>query len=93
MCVLLRWVPGRFVDDGLTPSHLERVGAYMARLQNSGAQFRPPDGFVRGRLDNLYGFTGSANDDLGDRNAQPSSVPRWLGGRSARDAAIYQGCR
>lgn len=55
MCVLLRWIPGRFVDNGLTPSHLERVGAFMARLQNSGAQFRPPDGFVRGRLDNLYG--------------------------------------
>jgi Ser/Thr protein kinase RdoA (MazF antagonist) len=55
MCVLLRWLPGRFVDQALTPSHLERVGAFMARLQNSGAQFRPPDGFVRGRLDNLYG--------------------------------------
>jgi Ser/Thr protein kinase RdoA (MazF antagonist) len=55
MCVLLRWLPGRFIDDRLTPSHLERVGAFMARLQNSGAQFRPPDGFVRGRLDNLYG--------------------------------------
>jgi Ser/Thr protein kinase RdoA (MazF antagonist) len=55
MCVLLRWVPGRFVDRSLTPSHLERVGAFMARLQDSAARFRPPDGFVRGRLDNLYG--------------------------------------
>jgi Ser/Thr protein kinase RdoA (MazF antagonist) len=55
MCVLLHWVPGRFRDDGLTPAHLERVGAFMAQLQNSGNQFRPPDGFVRGRLDNLYG--------------------------------------
>jgi Ser/Thr protein kinase RdoA (MazF antagonist) len=55
MCVLLRWIPGRFVDGGLTPAHLERVGAFMAHLQLSAAQFRPPDGFVRGRLDNLYG--------------------------------------
>jgi Ser/Thr protein kinase RdoA (MazF antagonist) len=55
MCVLLRWLPGRFVDHDLTASHLERVGAFMARLQNSAAQFKPPDGFVRGRLDNLYG--------------------------------------
>jgi Ser/Thr protein kinase RdoA (MazF antagonist) len=55
MCVLLRWIPGRFVDDGLTPAHLERVGAFMARLQNSGAQFNPPDEFKRGRLDHLYG--------------------------------------
>jgi Ser/Thr protein kinase RdoA (MazF antagonist) len=55
MCVLLRWIPGRFVDEGLTSSHLERVGMFMARLHLSTAQFRPPDGFIRGRLDNLYG--------------------------------------
>ena len=55
ICVLLRWLPGRFIDDALTPAHLERVGIFMARLQNSAARFTPPDGFVRGRLDNLYG--------------------------------------
>ncbi len=55
MCVLLRWIDGRFVDRALTPTHLERVGAFMARLQDSAGQFRPPDGFVRGRLDHLYG--------------------------------------
>jgi Ser/Thr protein kinase RdoA (MazF antagonist) len=55
ICVLLRWVPGQFVDAALTPAHLERVGVFMAQLQNSGARFRPPAGFVRGRLDNLYG--------------------------------------
>lgn len=55
MCVLLRWVAGRFVDGGLTPAHLERVGAFMARLQHSGATFKPPDTFRRGRLDNLCG--------------------------------------
>ncbi|MDQ2996734.1 MAG: phosphotransferase [Chloroflexota bacterium] len=55
ICVLFRWISGRFVDDGLTPTHLQRVGAFMARLQLSGARFNLPDGFVRGRLDNLYG--------------------------------------
>jgi Ser/Thr protein kinase RdoA (MazF antagonist) len=55
MCVLLRWVAGRFLDGGLTSAHLERVGAFMARLQSSGAVFKPPDTFRRGRLDNLYG--------------------------------------
>jgi Ser/Thr protein kinase RdoA (MazF antagonist) len=55
MCVLLRWIPGRFIDDTLTPAHLERVGAFMARLQNSGARFKPPQGFTRGRLDHLCG--------------------------------------
>jgi Ser/Thr protein kinase RdoA (MazF antagonist) len=53
ICVLFHWVEGRFLDARLTPSHLARVGALMAGLQVHGAQFQPPDGFVRGRLDNL----------------------------------------
>jgi Ser/Thr protein kinase RdoA (MazF antagonist) len=53
ICVLFRWIDGRFLDTRLSPSHLERVGAFMASLQSHGSQFRPPDGFVRGRLDNL----------------------------------------
>lgn len=55
LCVLLGWVNGRFMDKGLTPSHLERVGTFMAHLQERAARFQPPDTFVRGRLDNLYG--------------------------------------
>jgi Ser/Thr protein kinase RdoA (MazF antagonist) len=53
ICVLFRWIDGRFLDARLTPSHLGRVGAFMAGLQLHGAQFRAPDRFVRGRLDNL----------------------------------------
>jgi Ser/Thr protein kinase RdoA (MazF antagonist) len=53
ICVLFRWVEGRFLDARLTPSHLERVGAFMAGLQLHGARFQPPNDFVRGRLDNL----------------------------------------
>src|SRR5690348_3183027 len=26
VCVLFQWMEGRFLDDGLTPAHLERVG-------------------------------------------------------------------
>jgi Ser/Thr protein kinase RdoA (MazF antagonist) len=55
MSVLLRWISGRFLDSKLTPEYLEKVGIFMARLQNSGARFQAPEGFVRGRLDNLYG--------------------------------------
>jgi Ser/Thr protein kinase RdoA (MazF antagonist) len=55
ICVLFRWIDGRFLEQGLTPTHLYRVGAFMARLQLSAARFNPPKGFVRGRLDNLYG--------------------------------------
>lgn len=53
ICVLFRWVEGRFLDAMLTPSHLERVGAFMAGLQSHGASFQRPDGFMRGRLDHL----------------------------------------
>ena len=53
ICVLFRWIDGRFLDDRLTPDHLERVGAFMACLQSHGAQFKPSDGFIRGRVDTL----------------------------------------
>lgn len=53
ICVLFRWVEGRFLDPRLTPFHLERVGAFMAGLQLHGASFQKPDGFMRGRLDSL----------------------------------------
>ncbi|MEM7118994.1 MAG: phosphotransferase [Chloroflexota bacterium] len=55
MCVLLRWINGRFINEGLTPSHLEQVGIFTANLQLRAMAFQPPADFVRGRLDNLYG--------------------------------------
>jgi Ser/Thr protein kinase RdoA (MazF antagonist) len=70
MCVLLRWLPGQFVDKTLTPSHLERVGVFMARLQDSAARFKPPDGFVRGRLDNLYGKPRAIGEAVARRSAE-----------------------
>lgn len=53
ICVLFRWLEGRLVDAGLTPMHMERVGEIIARLQNHAAQFGPPPGFARGRVDYL----------------------------------------
>lgn len=49
ICTLFRWMDGRFLDDGLTPSHLEKVGVLTARLHNHASTFVPPPGFVRGR--------------------------------------------
>jgi Ser/Thr protein kinase RdoA (MazF antagonist) len=46
-CVLFRWVPGRFVDARLTPSHLERVGQMMARFHHHSATFAPRQAFER----------------------------------------------
>jgi Ser/Thr protein kinase RdoA (MazF antagonist) len=50
ICVLLRWVEGRFLDAGLTSRHMERVGDFMAQLHVHALGFEPPEGFVRGRL-------------------------------------------
>jgi len=50
ICVLLRWVEGRFLDAGLTPRHMELVGGFMAHLHVHAQTFEPPEGFVRGRL-------------------------------------------
>lgn len=55
ICVLLRWGEGRFLDAGLTPSHLERVGTFVARLHEHAMGFEPPPGFVRGRIGDLSG--------------------------------------
>ncbi|GII29909.1 phosphotransferase enzyme family protein [Planotetraspora mira] len=63
-CVLYRWVHGRFVDDRLTPAHLERVGVLMARLQSHGARFGAPDGFHRGPVDHVTSFGRTQDDGL-----------------------------
>ena len=57
VCVLFRWVEGRFLDAGLNPAHLERVGGFMARLHEHALGFAPPAGFVRGRI-------GDVSDDV-----------------------------
>jgi Ser/Thr protein kinase RdoA (MazF antagonist) len=48
-CALFRWGAGRFVDAGLTPSHLERVGGFIARLHDQASAYSPPAGFERWR--------------------------------------------
>ena len=44
ICVLFRWMEGRFFDGALTPAHLERFGVLTARLHQHAAQFIPPAG-------------------------------------------------
>lgn len=53
-CCLFRWVDGRFINKGLTPRHIERVGIFTARLhEHTTKQFRPSKGFTRPTPDNL----------------------------------------
>jgi Ser/Thr protein kinase RdoA (MazF antagonist) len=47
LCVLFRWVEGRFIHTALTPAQIERVGMFMARLHRHSTQFVPPPTFVR----------------------------------------------
>jgi Ser/Thr protein kinase RdoA (MazF antagonist) len=53
ICVLFRWVPGRFVRTGLMPRHLKQVGRLTARLQDHAQGFQPPPGFTRPRIDDI----------------------------------------
>ncbi len=53
ICVLFRWVPGRFVRAGLMPHHLEQIGRLTARLQDHAQGFQPPPGFTRPRIDDI----------------------------------------
>jgi Ser/Thr protein kinase RdoA (MazF antagonist) len=52
-CVLLRWLDGRFIDRGLGPAHLIRVGAVEGQLQLHAASWTPPSRFLRPRVDTL----------------------------------------
>jgi len=52
-CVLLRWLDGRFSDQRLTPTQLQRVGVLEARLHGHAARWAPPSGFLRPRVDTL----------------------------------------
>ncbi|MEZ4737069.1 MAG: phosphotransferase [Caldilineaceae bacterium] len=51
ICVLFRWLEGRFINERLTPQHLERIGRLTAQLHEHTAHWQPPADFVRGRVD------------------------------------------
>jgi Ser/Thr protein kinase RdoA (MazF antagonist) len=59
ICALFRWAEGRFLDAGLRPSHLERVGAFIARLHDHASGFSPPAEFARWRRYNVSGAVGA----------------------------------
>jgi Ser/Thr protein kinase RdoA (MazF antagonist) len=65
-CVLSKWVDGRFRDKSLTPSALEAVGEFIARMHNHAEAFTPPPDFFRYRWDLEREF-GSAAPLMTDR--------------------------
>ena len=44
VCVLLSWTPGRFLEDGLRPVHLRRVGGLLAALHEHSRTWSVPPG-------------------------------------------------
>jgi Ser/Thr protein kinase RdoA (MazF antagonist) len=65
-CVLFRWMDGRFVNKGLRPAHLERVGEFIGRLQQHSIQWTRPPGFSRWRVDGLTRIEGGREDPFSD---------------------------
>jgi Ser/Thr protein kinase RdoA (MazF antagonist) len=53
VCVLLRWLEGRFVDRRLEPWHLRQVGSLLAALQDHADHWMQTPGFGRPRVDTL----------------------------------------
>jgi len=51
LVVVFRWLTGRFLDAGLRPGHLHRMGALAAQLQAHGARFASSALTPRGRVD------------------------------------------
>jgi Ser/Thr protein kinase RdoA (MazF antagonist) len=82
-CVLLRWMNGRFVDAGLAPRHLSRVGELMAGLQNHAEGWARPAGFVRHRVDTLTSIANSAS--VGD---SPTPATTLVPSRDDADRAL-----
>ena len=74
VCVLLRWQPGRFLDAGLTPSHLERVGVFTARLHAHAAGFVPPAGFSRWRIEDVSDEAAAYVTDLVGEQCGPEGA-------------------
>ncbi len=51
-CSLLTWLPGESLKpEQLTPGHARSMGGLLARMHDCAANWQPPAGFVRPRLD------------------------------------------
>lgn len=55
-CVVFGWVPGQDISERLTAPHIEKWGAFAARLHAHGAAFQPPPEFQIVRYDRPFPF-------------------------------------
>ena len=80
VCVLLRRLEGRFVDDGLTPRHLRAVARLQIALQEHAAAWTPPSEFARPRVDALTAVAKA-------ESIAPGVAPPWHGDHPSRPDA------
>lgn len=76
-CVLLSWIEGESLPpEAITPEQVEQIGAFLAGLHNFAAQYQPPPGFERPRLDweGLFGKRSPYNPGDGAAIFQPEHV-------------------
>jgi Ser/Thr protein kinase RdoA (MazF antagonist) len=52
-CVVTSWIPGASLEDQLTEENLYKMGALFARLHAHSADFSPPPGFTRRKMDRV----------------------------------------
>jgi Ser/Thr protein kinase RdoA (MazF antagonist) len=53
-CLLMSWLPGPLLAADLSEANLYEMGVLFARLHAHGAQWAPPEGFTRRRMDQEY---------------------------------------
>ena len=91
--VACSWVAGRHIGRGLTPSHLRRAGALVARLH--GANGDIPDGITAARptwwIPRLFELATSLRDVVEERGPLPPSVPPALAVALREATAALQG--
>jgi Ser/Thr protein kinase RdoA (MazF antagonist) len=81
LVTLLRWMPGRIIGDRPTPSVLEQMGAFMARLHDHAETFALPDGVKRPHTD--WGKLAYWADRQNDTSATLAYQERDLCARAA----------
>ena len=86
VCALFRWMPGRFFRKGLRATHLERVGAFMARLHEHAATFPRPSGFTREPV-------GALTDDQAERARRIVAEHASRGDAAVVEAALAKASR
>jgi Ser/Thr protein kinase RdoA (MazF antagonist) len=78
ICVIFRWVDGRFLRARLGSKELERVGVFMGQLHRHAERFIPPAGFFRKRWDYEGLRSGVLGTDLEQSWAHLSQEARTI---------------